>query len=110
MTSKTRTFIELSDIVALSFECKSCGTTVSFDLEKDFKVQSVVSCYHCGELWARTMEGGTIELTITKFVNGLKDLKLNLQRWQEKQGRGGFHLFLELNPITVRAIEPTGDK
>jgi transcription elongation factor Elf1 len=106
MTSKTRTFIELSDLVALSFECRVCGATMSFDVRKDFNVQRAVECRNCGELWVRNIEGGSIEPTITKFVSALKELKNVLEGWQGKQRDRGFRLFLELNPITVRTIDP----
>ena len=61
MTSQTKTFIELSDIIGLGLECKTCGCSLAIGAEKEgrtvddslFQMNSVtlIRCPTCGVVW-----------------------------------------------------------
>ena len=107
MTSQTKHFIELSDIVALRFECKHCHATVSLPISADIKVESLRICPNCNEPWARLPEGSTIELAIKKFIDDFKNFEDLLRRRSEFLPESGFLLCIE---IKSDAAQPTDKK
>lgn len=77
MTTVAKKFIELSDILALSFVCKECGVSVSVS-PKEYqarrkKVGFLKECPICNHPWTQ-VGGSTCELTIFKFVEAFGDL------------------------------------
>jgi hypothetical protein len=74
VTSQTKKFIELSDIVALRFSCNHCGASLSLSLLKDVREDRLRQCPNCYQPWAQMPSGSSIELTIAKFVDDLKKL------------------------------------
>lgn len=75
MTSQTKRFIELSDILSLHFECAHCGAALLIPLSKEIFVKKLYACPHCGRQWIKRLEGGSIESTISDCVERLKALK-----------------------------------
>ncbi len=54
MTSQTRKFIEIADIVGLRFECKNaeCGASLSLPLHQGVnRTDTLKNCPHCGKQW-----------------------------------------------------------
>jgi hypothetical protein len=54
MTSQTKKFIEISDIVGLRFDCKNpeCGASLSLPLNQGVnRTDTVQRCPHCGKSW-----------------------------------------------------------
>ena len=50
MTARTKTTLELSDIVAIELECKKCGATMSYRIGQPFQPPTrCVACNH--EQW-----------------------------------------------------------
>jgi transcription elongation factor Elf1 len=78
MTSQTKKFLELSDVLSLRFECKHCqsGLLVSSlrDLEKREEHGRLNNCPVCGRLCA-SVNGSMCELAIAKFLGALNELR-----------------------------------
>lgn len=74
MTSQTKHFIELPDIVALQFECERCGGTVSLSLAKDMRLQMLRVCPNCDRPWMQLPSGSTAELSLQEFIEATKQL------------------------------------
>ena len=54
MTSQTRKFIEIADIVGLRFECKNeqCGASLSLPFHQGInRTDTLERCPHCGKQW-----------------------------------------------------------
>jgi hypothetical protein len=88
MTSQTKHYIEVSDIVALRFDCKHCGAVLTLTLAKDMG-NSINECPVCGKGWAR-LENSTSELLIKEFAQKCSRLVYDLPHL-------GFNLSLELS-------------
>ncbi len=73
MTSQTKHYIEMSDILSVRCDCKECGASLSLPLASNL-AYSLFKCPKCGKPWVR-FEGGTYELTITNFMKGMEELK-----------------------------------
>jgi predicted RNA-binding Zn-ribbon protein involved in translation (DUF1610 family) len=85
MTEETRRFIELSDISALEFACKKCGTRITRSIEEAGK--SLNGCPSCGEFW---LQGQTREeFSINQLAKAVTDALL------ATQGRN-FQLFVQI--------------
>ncbi len=74
MTSQTKHFIELPDVVALQFECERCGGTVSLSLAKDMRLQMLRVCPNCDRPWMQLPSGSTAELALKDFIAATKTL------------------------------------
>lgn len=101
MTSQTKQFIELSDIIALRFDCNHCGASLTIDARKNFS-KPPMTCVNCKQdLWA--YEDAAIEEAIQGFVDNLK----LWQRIVETPKRTAFAFLLEVKK-TEEPIKPTG--
>jgi len=85
MTSDTLTFIEVSDILALHFECKSCKATVSRPIAELLRLPP--SCGNCNADWMGLNDSLTKQ-TLEQFAHLLgrlaviaekKDFRFRLQ-------------------------------
>ena len=78
MTTQTKKFIELSDILALRFECKKCGSELLISSLRDISnrdEQGKLSTYPvCRNPWA-SVGGSTCELAIAEFLSSLNKLR-----------------------------------
>jgi hypothetical protein len=79
MTVQTKHFIELTDLLALRFTCKECGSTLSLPLSdtKLIKPQNkrfLDECPSCQCAWA-SLNGTTFEPVITKAASALNQLR-----------------------------------
>jgi hypothetical protein len=50
MTSEHRTLIDLTDIVAVEFECEKCAAKVLYPLAKNYE-RFLLQCPNCNENW-----------------------------------------------------------
>ena len=100
MTSQTKHFIELSDIVGFRIECENerCRASVCIGMDKALRTSSLRACPYCNEPWAQLPEGSNIEPTIQKFVDGMVSFQDILRRRKEILGDKGFSIMLEIKP------------
>lgn len=99
MTIQTKRFIELPDIVALRLECNDCGTTICVLVSKEVKVKTIHSCPNCQKPWLTLPTGSTIEPTVTKCIESIKETITALQSWEQQMKAAdfpGFKLTLEI--------------
>lgn len=75
MTSQTKQYIELSDVLALRFDCKNpkCGASLSASA-RDFRQNALNVCPMCKESWARVNET-SCELAIGEFIEAFRRLE-----------------------------------
>jgi Zn ribbon nucleic-acid-binding protein len=98
MTLQTKRFIELSDILALRFECRHCGATLTIDARKSFSVPPR-ECVNCkNDLWG--YEDATVDQAIRKLAD---DLKL-LERVMDGDKRVAFSFSLEIKEDTKKNV------
>jgi hypothetical protein len=95
MTSQTKRFIELADLVAFRFRCKGegCGAELCLPLQANFsRDRSADTCPNCGANWLAITNGVTTSSTaqtLERFVKSIQDIS----RWP-----GQFDLTLEVKP------------
>lgn len=94
MTSQTKKFIELSDIIALRLECKNqkCKATLTTSV-RDFRKGTLSACPVCKEPWA-TVNGSSCELAVSEFMQAFH--KLEGMLGGEGHFPAGFSLTLEI--------------
>jgi hypothetical protein len=97
MTVQTKQYIEVSDISAVRFECKTCHATLTLQLAEVFKTSALATCPNCNAWWAALAQGQTIEPTINTFVDAFRNLVDVLKRKKEiSGGKDGFSFSLEI--------------
>jgi hypothetical protein len=100
MTSETKRFIELSDIVGLRLLCRSCGCSLLVDIEReDGPVVNLISsttstlmkCPTCGEGWTQFRErgGDPWDSEVKEFLRKMRFLR-------QIESKFGFALALEI--------------
>jgi uncharacterized CHY-type Zn-finger protein len=72
MTTQTRHYIEVSDIVAIRCECNKCHAVLTLPLSKDVG-EALLVCPRCGKGWAR-QENTTAQLLINEFAQKAEQL------------------------------------
>jgi transcription elongation factor Elf1 len=94
MTSETKKFIELGDVLSLRFECKHCDSELMISSLRDIGKQEehgkLDKCPVCGRDWA-CVSGSSCEMTIAKFLESLNALRGVLKSFP-----AGFYLTLEV--------------
>jgi hypothetical protein len=99
MTSQTKYYVELSDILALRCECKRCNSTISLPFAQMMRTESLYNCPNCNESWTvfnHGQMGGSLDKPIRAFMESLKQLDDALHHRSELSGDGGFLLSLEV--------------
>jgi len=107
MTSQTRHYIDLADVLGLQFVCKGCGTSVDVRLEK--LAQLPTNCPNCPRLWMAKPRGGDMQdrgadfhLLLTDFLARFQSIRAVMN--SEVGPIRDFCLTLEIagpNPIKV---------
>jgi hypothetical protein len=87
MTSQTRHYIEVSDILAIRCECRECHAVLTLPLSRDAG-KSLLVCPRCNKGWAR-QENSTSEVLIDEFAQKVEQLAGTLPHL-------GFALALEI--------------
>lgn len=75
MTSQTKHYIELSDMVALRFECKNCRTAMLIPMEQSFDFTKLRDCPVCQSDFVSTRTDATVSQEIKNFVSAWTALK-----------------------------------
>src|ERR1035438_6338119 len=118
MTVQTKRFIDVTDILAIRFTCKTCGATMSLPIT-DSKLTNgapastlLNECPSCHERWAYLMspDGGTsyapAVIAATAALNRLRALL-----YGENAPKLGFTLSMEVAPeITVTQTDSVDRK
>lgn len=96
MTTQTKVFIELSDILTLKFTCDDCGCTLSIpvtrDLSKTEESRKLDTCPMCRTQWV-SHGNASYQPLIAGFLGGLNNLRNTLD-----STKLGFTVALELAP------------
>ena len=85
MTSQTKHYIEVKDLIALRCDCRHCEASLSVAL-RDGAVRALEVCPACNKTWAQ----GTNQKEINGFVQQAKILKTLADTL-------GFTLYLEVS-------------
>ena len=72
MTVEHKWFLELGEITAVHFECKSCGATLGFPAD-NWKALAPVKCKNCDHEWMMT--GGAADKAFKSFGETLQRLR-----------------------------------
>ncbi len=107
MTSQTKHYVDLSDIVAVRGECCRCRATISIPTSASpLRLEGLRHCPSCNEPWAQ-VGASSIESTIQKFVDQFNELQQAVKRVRgitiSKEG-GGFMLTLEVKDEAAKSI------
>jgi hypothetical protein len=104
MTLQTKRFIEMSDIVALRFDCKHCGATLTLDARKNFSIPPR-DCVNCkGALWE--YEDATIDRAISGVIE-------NIKLWQKLLNdpkRIAFSFLLEVKEEAIESYKKVAEQ
>ncbi len=73
VTSQTKQFIEMGDILSLRCDCKECGASLSLPIGFGL-AKSLLSCPKCRKPWLQ-FEGGTYQITVDDFAKRVEELK-----------------------------------
>ena len=92
MTSQTKRYIELADILALRFVCSRCGTNLSVPIMKEIRLDALYQCPNCKESWTYLLGGAVLDALLKQFVGSFNTIARNL----EANHFPGFNLTLEL--------------
>lgn len=94
MTSQTKNYIELADVLAIRCECKHCGATLSLPLLREIRTDRLHNCPNCNEPWSQSGYGRSlrnIDAEIAQFVTAFQSLSQSLEQ------PNGFLLLLEVS-------------
>jgi hypothetical protein len=72
MTSQTKNYIEVSDIIGIRCECKECHAALALPLATDVG-KSLLVCPRCGKGWAR-QANSTSEILIEEFARKVQQM------------------------------------
>jgi hypothetical protein len=84
MTTQTKTFIELADIIGLQLTCKQCGCSLAMETAKDNGTVNnlladnntvLTKCPTCGHAWTENVNLRTFDSDIKELFRKLRDLK-----------------------------------
>jgi hypothetical protein len=113
MTTSTETYIELSDIVGVRLQCKSCGCSLHLEIEKDNGTINnllaannllLTKCPTCGASWTPMGQPGQwLDSEAKEFFRKMRDLK-------KIEASYGCKLALEIKGLAAsgRALNQSG--
>ena len=79
MTTQTKQYIDLTDIIAFRFDCTKCGATLSLPVSAAHLKPALNSCPHCDAMWAST-PGRSHSDVILDFREALKKVQSILDK------------------------------
>ena len=97
MTSQTKRYIELPDILALHFVCTRCGTNLSVSITNEIRLDAMHQCPNCREPWTYLAGGAVLDALLKQFVVSFNSIAKNLEAGHFP----GFKLSLELKDDPV---------
>jgi hypothetical protein len=98
MTTETKTFIELSDIIGIKVECGNCHSTVTIPVEQKMNFKGMGQCHNCGEAWL-SLAMTNKEPEMAACASAILAASETLKHWQETlktHQTKGFTLSLEI--------------
>lgn len=98
MTTQTKTFIELSDILSVRVECGKCHSTVTIPIDRKMSFDGLGHCHNCGSPWLN-LEMTSKVSEIAACANAILAASDVMKNWQEVlkgSGNRGFSLALEI--------------
>jgi hypothetical protein len=103
MTTQTKKFIELRDLLGLRFQCNECGASLFLPFSQNVNAARLRSCPHCNHPWLSVTigaaGGSSIEGDVSKLVDAVMRLASHFDGTP-----GGFPVGCSL------AIEVTSDQ
>ena len=105
VSGQTRYFIELSDIVAVRFECEQCHATVSLPLSKWLRAEMLRSCPNCAQPWLALPMGAGVENMVKQCTDQIINAAEALKRWKDQTqsaGVAGCSMLIEINSSLPR--------
>jgi len=110
VTSQTRKFIDLSDVLALKLDCKACKSSLTIPIARDLMAREEAfklnDCPMCRTAWI-AVNNSSYHAVLAEFTDKLKRLQgaLDTAPW-------GFTLVLELKeePKTSVSVPASGDR
>ena len=99
MTSQTKKFIELSDVIGVRFACKKCGCALFLDIHRDNDTMNnllasankiLSKCPTCASPWASLPDGRLA------FDSEIKDFFRRMQQVKEIESKFGCTINLEI--------------
>jgi hypothetical protein len=105
MSGQTKYFIELSDIVAVRFECEQCHATISLPISKGLRAETLSNCPNCRAPWLTLPMGASIENVVKQCMDQIINAAEILRRWKEStqsNGVAGCSMLVELDPTSIR--------
>jgi hypothetical protein len=104
MTSRTRHYISLEDLLGLNFNCRDCHTSVDIALERVNQLPQ--KCPNCGQAWMTPqrgdMNGSPIFGAIQQFIGQLNAMKSEAGNTTQPLN---FSLTVEIEgPVSPRAL------
>jgi hypothetical protein len=107
MTTQTKKFIELADMLALHFSCKNCDATLTVSIDREFGKKEefglLNTCPVCKNPWA-SVNGSSCEASIKEFVDAFRKLSLTLGP-QAGAFPAGFSLTLEVKAEKQNVVQ-----
>jgi uncharacterized paraquat-inducible protein A len=97
VTSQSKTYIELRDIIAIRFECKKCQASISMPVS--INMNFAHACPNCGAAWTSVMQA-SIQKELKSCVDAIAGMALSLKNWEQVMAAGGskgFTLSLEIS-------------
>ena len=101
MTSQTKTFIELSDIIGLRLECKTCGVSVLINQKTLSSVTdqfntALRGCPTCESSWTHTDVHGVVGGMRAGFDTEIKAMIRAIAKVEELRDKLGCNLTFEI--------------
>ena len=86
MTSQTKTFIELPDIIGLRLDCKTegCSTSISVGIDRETGTftnilavnnRVLVQCPNCGSPWMTLGPSAAFDSEVKQFIRTMNEVK-----------------------------------
>ena len=98
MTTQTKTFIQLADILSVRVECGKCHSTVTIPIGRSMNFGGMRRCSNCGNAWL-AVEMASIEQKVNACAESIRATADDLRNWQntlDTMGSAGFSLSLEI--------------
>jgi hypothetical protein len=96
MTSETKHFVELSDIVALRLKCRHCQAGLHVTLNELPQPGVLSTCPNCRRPWATVSRNQLASHDYEREIVGFMDVILETKKITAEQFGMGFSLTLEV--------------
>jgi hypothetical protein len=94
MTTETRNFIELSDVIALCLKCRHCDAELHVTVDELPREKALSHCPNCQRPWATVDHNQLTSHDYAKEITGFMDVLLKTKSLVQAQTGLGFTLTL----------------